>query len=123
MGDILLQTPYSTAMPYIVKGTSGGWTDEYDRQRLLSYDLYDDMYHNEPGRYQLMLRGSDEKPIFVPTAGSIIRSLARYVGRNWGFLSKLLSPTSRMRRHQRSRRSRSPRRRFSSASCSLVSVS
>ncbi|QDF18065.1 portal protein [Microbacterium phage NarutoRun] len=81
-----LQTPYSTAMPYVVAdAASGGWQSDYDRQRLSSYDLYDDMFHNDPARYRLMLRGSDEKPIYVPTAGSIIKSLARYVGKNWGF--------------------------------------
>ena len=81
-----LQTPYSTAMPYVVAdAASAGWQSDYDRQRLASYDLYDDMFHNDPARYRLMLRGSDEKPIYVPTAGSIIKSLARYVGKNWGF--------------------------------------
>lgn len=82
-----LQTPYSTAMPYIVgaAAAAGGWQSDYDRQRLASYDLYDDMFHNDPARYRLMLRGSDEKPIYVPTAGSIIKSLARYVGKDWGF--------------------------------------
>ncbi len=81
-----LQTPYSTAMPYVVAdAASAGWQSDYDRQRLAAYDLYDDMYHNDPARYRLMLRGSDEKPIYVPTAGSIIKSLARYVGKNWGF--------------------------------------
>lgn len=81
-----LQTPYSTAMPYVVgDAASGGWQSDYDRQRLASYDLYDDMFHNDPARYRLMLRGGDEKPIYVPTAGSVIKSLARYVGKNWGF--------------------------------------
>ena len=80
------QTPYSTAMPYVVAdAASAGWQSDYDRQRLAAYDLYDDMFHNDPARYRLMLRGSDEKPIYVPTAGSIIKSLARYVGKNWGF--------------------------------------
>lgn len=85
-----LQTPYSTAMPYIVGEMAAGWTDEYDRQRLLSYDLYDDMFHNDTARYKMMLRGSDEKPILVPTAGTIVKSLARYVGKNWGF--KVIQP-------------------------------
>lgn len=85
-----LQTPYSTAMPYLVAEASTGWTDEYDRQRILSYDLYDDLFHNDPLRYRLMLRGSDEKPILVPTAGTIIKTLARYVGKNWGY--KVIQP-------------------------------
>lgn len=82
----VFQTPYSTAMPYTVGNRAQmAWTDEYNAQRLASYDLYDDMYHNDPARFRMMLRGSNEKPILVPTAGSIVRALARYVGRNWGF--------------------------------------
>lgn len=84
MADTLLQTPYSTAMPFIVASV-GGWTDAYDSQRLSAYDLYDDLYHNDPATYRMMLRGSDEKPIYIPTAKRIIKSLARYVGKGWGF--------------------------------------
>ena len=85
MADMILQTPYATAMPYIVTGSSSGWTDEYDRQRLLSYNLYDDMYANDPTQYRFMLRGTNDKPIYVPTAGKLIKSLARYVGKGWGY--------------------------------------
>lgn len=81
--DTLLQTPYATAMPFIVAST-GGWSDEYDRQRLATYDLYDDLYNNDPTQYRMMLRGTDEKPIYIPTAKRLIAGLARYVGKGWG---------------------------------------
>ena len=85
MAESLLQTPYATAMPYILTASAGGWTDEYDRQRMLSYDLYDDLYNNDPSQYKLMLRGTNEKPIYVPTASKLVKSLARYVGKGWGY--------------------------------------
>lgn len=85
MADSLVQTPYATAMPYIVSASASGWTDEYDRQRLLSYDLYDDLYNNDPSQFRLMLRGQNEKPILVPTAKKLVNSLARYVGKGWGY--------------------------------------
>lgn len=85
MADTLLQTPYATAMPYIVSTSAAGWTDEYDRQRLLSYNLYDDLFNNDPSQYKLMLRGTNERPIYVPTAAKLIKSLARYVGKGWGY--------------------------------------
>lgn len=88
MAETLLQTPYATAMPFIVS-QPGGWVDEYDAQRLASYDLYDDLYNNDPSTYRMMLRGTDEKPIYVPTAKRIVKSLARYVGKGWGY--KVLS--------------------------------
>jgi hypothetical protein len=80
-----LQTPYSTAMPYVVSASSAGWTDEYDRQRLLSYNLYDDLFNNDPSTFRLLLRGTNEKPIYVPTAKKLIKSLSRYVGKGWGY--------------------------------------
>ncbi|WMI33109.1 portal protein [Microbacterium phage RikSengupta] len=85
MADTLLQTPYATAMPYVVSVSATGWADDYDRQRMQSYDLYDDMFFNDPSQFRLMLRGSNEKPILVPTAKKIINSLGRYVGKGWGY--------------------------------------
>jgi hypothetical protein len=85
MADTLLQTPYATAMPYVVSASAAGWTDEYDRQRLLSYNLYDDLYNNDPSQYRLMLRGTNDSPIYVPTAKKLVNSLARYVGKGWGY--------------------------------------
>jgi len=88
MADTTLQTPYATAMPYVATKASAGWVDEYDNQRLMSYDLYDDLFNNTPAQFKLMLRGTDEKPIYVPTAKGIINALARYVGKNWGIQVK-----------------------------------
>lgn len=85
MAETLLQTPYATAMPYVVSASAAGWTDEYDRQRLLSYNLYDDLFNNDPSQYRLMLRGTNDAPIYVPTAKKLINSLARYVGKGWGY--------------------------------------
>lgn len=85
MADTLLQTPYATAMPYVTSATAAGWTDEYDRQRLLSYNLYDDLFNNDPSQYRLMLRGTNDSPIYVPTAKKLVNSLARYVGKGWGY--------------------------------------
>lgn len=84
MATTTVQTPYATAMPYITSALDG-WTDEYDAQRLASYDLYDDLYNNDPTRYLVMLRGQDEDPILLPTAKRIINTLARYVGIDWGY--------------------------------------
>lgn len=85
MADSVVQTPYATAIPYAAANAGAGWYDEYDRQRLLSYNLYDDLYNNDPSAYRLLLRGTNDKPIYVPTASKLIRSLARYVGKGWGF--------------------------------------
>jgi hypothetical protein len=93
MADTLLQTPYSTAMPYVVAASAGGWQAEYDRQRLLSYDFYDDAYNNEPGA-KLLLRSADDQPVLVPTAKRLINALARYVGKGWGYKVLSVDPLS-----------------------------
>lgn len=88
--DTTVITPYASAIPFMVSAIPS-WLDEYNAQRLASYDLYDDMYDNKPDT-ALMLRGSDEKPIFVPTAKRVINTLNRYVGKDWGF-EVTLGPT------------------------------
>lgn len=79
-----VKTPYSTAMLYAMTPLA---TDisEYDAQRLASYDLYDDLYDNSPDAGSAMLRVPDDRPILVPTAKRIINTMARYVGKNWGY--------------------------------------
>ncbi|QPX62555.1 portal protein [Arthrobacter phage Wollypog] len=80
----MADSPYQTIVPLV--GTLPSWvSDKRDQERLASYDLYDDMYHNNPDTYALMLRGIDEDPILVPTAKSVIKNMSRYVGRGFGF--------------------------------------
>lgn len=77
-------TQYSTALP--LSGGLPGWvSDNMDKERLAAYDVYDDMYHNNPDTYTLMLRGIDDQPILVPTAKTVIKTQSRYVGRGFGF--------------------------------------
>lgn len=80
-------TKYTTAMQ--LSGALPGWvTDKLDQERLASYDIYDDMYHNNPDTFVAMLRGTDDLPILVPTAKSVIKTMGRYVGRGFGFTVK-----------------------------------
>jgi len=76
-------TPYSTVNA-LVKAKPG-WINPIDAERLAAYKTYDDMYHSNPGTYELMVRGSDDLPIYMPTAKNLINTLARYVGRGFGY--------------------------------------
>lgn len=77
-------TPYSTVSSMMKN--KPGWLNEYDAQRLGAYKTYDDMYHSNPGTYELMVRGtSDGMEIYVPTAKNVINTLARYIGRGFGY--------------------------------------
>lgn len=85
MAEVTVTTPYASAIPFIATELPG-WVDEYNAQRLASYDLYDDLYANVPDTNIALLRGSDEKPIFVPTGKRLINTLSRYVGKGWGYV-------------------------------------
>lgn len=78
-------TPYSTALPFIAPASLPAWLNEYEAQRIASYNLYWDLYSNSPLTYNALLRGTDEKPVLIPTAKRIINTLSRYVGKGWGY--------------------------------------
>ena len=74
-------TPYSTAVPLMQNKPT--WLNDYDAQRLGSYFLYEDLYRNSPDTNTALLRGADDRPILVPTAKAIVKTLSRYVARGW----------------------------------------
>ena len=69
-----LMTPYSTAAPLF--GAPPTWMTAYDAQRILSYQIYEQIYWNIPDTFKLMQRGSDAEPIYIPT-GRTINSAGR----------------------------------------------
>lgn len=84
MADSVLTTPYASAMPFVA-GDLPAWLDEYNAQRLAAYDLYDDLYDNVPETNALLLRVQDDRPIFIPSAKRLCKSLSRYIGKGWGY--------------------------------------
>lgn len=83
MADTIV-TPYSTAVPFM-KDAIPSWLNAYDARRLGSYKLYDDIFHGTPEAFKLMIRGSEDKPIYVPSAKQIVNTMARYTARGWGY--------------------------------------
>lgn len=83
-------TPYATAMEFVKGALPSKFNGEYDGQRVASYDLYDDLFASSPSTYSLMLRGSDDLPIYIPTAKRMVNALSRYVGKGWGYAARPL---------------------------------
>jgi len=79
-----LVTPYSTVAPYF--GAPPSWLTEMDAQRILSYQIYEQIYWNVPETFKIMQRGSDADPIYIPTARTIIDTTNRYVAKDFGFM-------------------------------------
>lgn len=83
-------TPYTTASEYF--GQKPTWVpDSLDQARLQSYQAYEEMYWNAPDTFKISLRGTNNLPIYVPSARTIVDTTDRYVGT--GF-SVVISGTS-----------------------------
>lgn len=79
-----LMTPYSTVAPYF--GAPPSWLTETDAQRIMAYQIYEQIYWNVPETFVLQQRGSDADPIYIPTGRTIIDTTNRYVGKDFGFM-------------------------------------
>jgi hypothetical protein len=58
------------------------WLSAQDALRLMAYQVYDILYWNDVGNFQLTLRGDEEFPVYIPSARRIVNTFARYVGRD-----------------------------------------
>lgn len=72
-------TPYTTGASLF--GQKPAWVaDPLDVERLQSYLLYEQIYWNVPNVFKLSQRGSDDKPIYVPSGRTIIDTSNRFTG-------------------------------------------
>jgi len=85
MATATFKSPYSSALPFVSQASIATWLPEYDAYRTAAYGLYDDFYFNSLDSSSTLIRGTDDKPVLVPTAKRLIKTLSRYIGRNWGF--------------------------------------
>lgn len=70
-------TPYSTIRPLM--GTLPSWLTATDAERIEAYRLYEAMYWGVPETFKLTWRGSEENPIYVPSAKTIVEACNRYL--------------------------------------------
>jgi hypothetical protein len=71
-------TPYSTASPFF--GALPTWVSSMDQERIRSYQIYEEMYWNNPETFKLVFRGTENKPIYVPSARIIVETINRFAG-------------------------------------------
>lgn len=71
-------SPYSTAAPLLGK-LPDYVEDEMERQRLGAYALYEAMYWNVPGTFEIKMRGTNADPIYVPAARQIVETFNRFL--------------------------------------------
>jgi hypothetical protein len=72
-------TPYTTGESLF--GSKPAWvSDPLDQQRLQSYLLYEQVYWNVPNVFVLSQRGTNDKPIYIPSGRTIVDTSNRYTG-------------------------------------------
>lgn len=74
-------TPYSTVRPYMPAALPQ-WLNEYDALRITSYKTYEDIYWGNPDAFKLVIRGTNDRPIYVPSGRVIVNTMNRYTGKN-----------------------------------------
>lgn len=77
--NITSLTPWSTAARYADAFES--WLSPYDQQRIAAYQVYEDVYWGQVGL--LKSAASNDDPIQVPVARSIIEAVVRYLAVEW----------------------------------------
>lgn len=71
-------TPYSTLRAFF-PATMPTWIpDELDQQRIESYKIYEQIYWNVPDTFKLVARGTEDKPIYLPSGKTMIETCNRY---------------------------------------------
>jgi hypothetical protein len=76
-------TPYSTARSLM--GTLPTWMDDYDAQRIMSYQVYEQIYKNVPETFKLVQRGTEQQPIYIPNGRIIVDTTDRYTATGFGY--------------------------------------
>lgn len=76
-------TPYSTARPLL--GPLESWLGADDAERIGAYALYESIYRNVPQAFKLVQRGSEQNPIYIPAAKTIVESTNRYLAKRWTY--------------------------------------
>lgn len=78
-------TPYSTLNLFWPNAKPTWIPSELDQQRIMSYQIYEQIYWNVPETFKIVYRGQEDKPIYVPTAKTIIEATNRYIAPDFGF--------------------------------------
>lgn len=75
--------PYSSVQPYF--GATPAYITGDDALRIQAYDVYERMYWNEQGTFKVIQRGSDSRPIYVPTPRMLIEATNRFLARGFNY--------------------------------------
>jgi hypothetical protein len=82
MADAIVSTPYDSAR-MLFGASIPTWLNAMDASRLASYKAYEDIYWTRPDTFKLVMRGTNEHPIYMPSGRIICNTMNRYVMRGF----------------------------------------
>jgi hypothetical protein len=65
--------------------TLPSWLSQYDATRIEAYRIYEEMYWNTAETFKLTFRGSNDAPIYLPSARTIIDACNRFLAVDWNY--------------------------------------
>jgi hypothetical protein len=79
--------PYASARPFFSpKDAPSHVVTQADKDRLQSYDLYQNIYWTQPNTFKLQQRGQDASPIYLPSPRKLIEACNRFLAVDFGYL-------------------------------------
>lgn len=77
--------PYATTAPFIGPADLPHWMPAADAHRIAAYQLYEQLYDNITDALELVRRGSNDNPVYLPAAKTIIEACHRFLAVDWGY--------------------------------------
>lgn len=65
------------------------WMDQDDALRREAYQVYEDIYWNVPTTFRLDMRGTNNRPIYVPSGKTIVEATNRFLARGFTFAATI----------------------------------
>jgi hypothetical protein len=75
---------YASVRKFFPETLPAGLTGD-DQARVASYDVYENMYWNNPDTYKIVARSEDQSPLYLPSAMNMIEAAQRFLATEWDF--------------------------------------
>ena len=76
---------YQAALDFL-KGGDDNVVAPWDKKRIMSYDLYESLFINSSFDLKLVLRGTDQTPMLMPSGRKIVEATNRFLGLNLDYM-------------------------------------
>lgn len=79
MSDVGIFTPYSTVKPLFTVLDDISWIPESEQDRIQSYQIYDEIYWNHPEVFKVIMMGTNDTPVYLPSGKTVVNETAHYL--------------------------------------------